>query len=64
MDVKLREMDLLLIFHQLPVLNLFGSIFLLLTVARPFKPDERQPRLIEAASTLVSFEHIKQGLSA
>ena len=64
MDVKLREVDLLLIFHQLPVLDLLGSIFLLLTKARPFEPDERQSRLIEATSTLVGVEHVKQGLSA
>ena len=64
MDVELRVVDLLLIFHQLPVLYLFWSIFLLFTEARPLKADKSQSCLVEAARTTVDIEHVNHGLSA
>ena len=63
MDVELRVVDLLLVLHQLSILNLFWSIFLLFTEASAFKTDKRQRSLVEATGTMVDVKQVEHGLT-
>ena len=63
MDVELGTVNLLLILHQLPILNLLRSVLFLLAIARSFKADERQCGLFQSALAMINIIKGQDSLS-
>ena len=64
MNVELREVNLLLVLHQLPILDFLRSVLFLLTVACSLKADQRQRGLFQPALAMVDIIEGQDSLPA
>ena len=63
MYVKRRHVNLLLIFHQLPILDLLWSVLFLLAVARSLKANQCQRGLLKSARAMIDIFKGEDSLS-